>query len=264
MDKTRGGVRTGLFALLLAFASLGVAGIASAAGGSSIAAAPAVTFGQQQFGNTSCCVDPTASQRHSEWWRLPLIAGDRVTIDVAYDASGQGALTSVQAFPASTTDFNLAQAKATASESVDFAFQRLPAKSEIKFAANQSGSWPLEFYTQTDGGFTTTPYQFTAYVSHAIVLAAHPTIRGARDSVFVSARTPDGKPLPSGAIRVKLLARIGKGWRQLAQAKPIGGRAVLRFSPPTGLRGKTASLRVVATGIGYQPAARALRVRFPR
>lgn len=250
--------------LVLALASLAIVGVASAAGGSSIASAPAVTFGQPQFGNTSCCADPAASQKHSEWWRLPLIAGDRVTIDIAYDASGQGALTSVQAFPPDTTDFNVAQAKPVASESVDFAFQRLPAKSEIKFSANQSGYWPLEFFTQTDGGFTTTPYQFTAYVKHAIVLAAKATIGRGRGSVLVSAHTPDGKPVADGAVRIRLLARVASTWRQLTQRTAVAGRAVLKFSTPAALRGKTTSLRIAASGNGYQPAARVLRVRFPR
>lgn len=93
-------------------ASLG-ATIAWAEGGTSIAAAPAVTYGQQEFGNLSSQVEEYCKHYRS-WWTLPVTAGDLVQID--WEA--QGAEVDLNLFEAGTTDFNFPQTSTVAFSSV--------------------------------------------------------------------------------------------------------------------------------------------------
>jgi hypothetical protein len=58
---------------------------AFAAGGATIASAPTVAYGQQEFGNTA--TDSTVAQDlchgsdQTSWWLASVTAGDRLTID---------------------------------------------------------------------------------------------------------------------------------------------------------------------------------------
>ena len=141
-------------ASILGLALLAAAALSSpvqAEGGSSIASAPAVRFGQLETGDTANGL-PTDSQVLS-LWKLNVKAGDTVTIDWK---AARG--TNVEVFPQGTSDYTLAKATPLHRSGIGST-----GKSQFKFVASKAGVMPLAFECLTVYG---APYSFTARVRH--------------------------------------------------------------------------------------------------
>jgi len=91
--------------LILAYLSPSTA---LADGGPSIAAAPGIAYGQQEFGSTAtggfesqgCCACPV----YNSYWLATVVAGDRVTVNW----EGAANSTYLAVYPVHTTDFTVA------------------------------------------------------------------------------------------------------------------------------------------------------------
>jgi hypothetical protein len=137
---------------------------AAAAGGTSIARAPLVKAGAQETENTSN--DPTLRQdvgsalshgcwNDFEYWRLPLAAGDKVSITGKATLGGDNFALGV--FPAGTTDRTIHQAASI--------LNAFPDSRVARFTAKATGTYPLVIgpncYNGTDGQFS-----FVVTVAH--------------------------------------------------------------------------------------------------
>ena len=242
--------------LLIAVSLLVLPAPALATGGRTITSAPAVVFGQQEFGNTAtdgASANPTGvfggcdnSPNYESLWNLPVTAGDRITIDYEGDLAG------MFLFPVGTTDFDVSQASHAESDAGS------NQKGEDAFNAAQSGTMPLEFFAgcaSTGPG----PYDFTAFVKHALVVAlsvAHVDRAHHRTTFAVRIHNPDGAPVSDPSLHVSV--QNGGRWVRLGAA---GSRA-FHINWRRALRGKLESVRVQVYGPAYlTTTSRAVRVR---
>jgi len=242
-------------AAAIATASLAVVPASSlAAGGSTIGSAPIVVYGQQEFGNTatdnpnSYCNLGQGNEESWSFWNVPdLVAGDRVTIDF-------GGLSDLYAnlYPAGTNDYNFQNANAVASANAEE-----NQHGQILYTTPRDGTMPLEFTSDNcdDAG----PYNFTAYLSHEIVIgvsaAAYPSAHATRFSV--SLHSPDGMALTDPSLRVSFtLVRRGR----TAVLGTVAAPFKLTHKWSKSLRGKRETVRVTVTGNGYREASRSITV----
>ena len=94
-------------------------------------------------------------------------AGDAVTIDWEVQNPAGDIDDYVNVFPVGTNDFNRSQQQTVSKDEVGEGDVR----GESRFVANRSGVMPLEFFAGGIGNASDLgPYNFTAYVSHALVL----------------------------------------------------------------------------------------------
>lgn len=227
-----------------ALASLALAAPALADGGKDIASATPVVYGQQQFGNTANGgVD--ADDDHRSWWALGVTAGDRVTIKW----QAQHLDTALHVLPVGTDDFNFPDADAFASD-----FLGDTGRSQLAFNAPRTGTMPMEFrvsYKEAAG-----PYDFTAYVKHAIRLSVpRAGSRPMTGSIPVGVRNPDGAPMSDPGLFVTLQAkrkRGGKRYRAIGTASAGDGTANVAYKVPAALRGKKVLLRALGGGAAYR------------
>jgi len=257
MRRAIGLISLGIASLLV------VPGTAAAGGGASIAAAPAVAYGQQEFGNTatdggtnpgSLSLEQQCSQTGDNgWWNLPVVAGDAVTIDWEAPAESYAMV-----FPVGTTDFNVLGEQAVTHEMVSG-----NGKAALWFRATVSGTMPLVIGA---GGCTSTitgPYSFTASVKHEVRLSIpHRRVLPLRGTVAVHISTPEGQPVSDSALQVLVQIQSHGHWRSVGSATAAGGVANVPCTVPADLRGSHASLRAIARGNAYEPATSAtVRVR---
>ncbi len=199
---------------------LAVPGTAAAGGGASIAAAPAVTYGQPEFGNTatdggtnpgSLSLEQQCSHTgNNGWWNLPVVAGDGVTID--WEALAESY---AMVFPVGTTDFNLVGSQAVAHEMVSG-----NGKAALWFRATVSGTMPLVI--GAGGCFTSTtgPYSFTAYVKHTVRLfIPHRRVLPLRGTVAVHVSTPEGQPISDPGLQVLMQIQSHGHWRSIGSGQ---------------------------------------------
>ena len=247
--------------LLLAFASPSLAD-----GGASIALAPTVTFGQQEFGNTANGAVTTQCDGswfgdetfYDSFWGLPATSGDTVTVD--WEAN-QGTVLSI--YPAGTTDYNMSQATAASTGT-----PTPNGKDELSFTAQASGVVPMDFEAADGGGFCTSaptatpgPYDFTVSVEHAVILAVpHITVLHMHADLAVGTHTPDGKPLTDPALRVTIQVKSGGKWMRIGAGVPVAGVARVRISLPKRLRKTTVDLRAHAVGSAYTTQSSAVAI----
>ncbi|MDQ1699421.1 MAG: hypothetical protein QOG34_1284 [Frankiaceae bacterium] len=132
---------------------------AYAAGGSDIASAPTVAFGQSQSGNTTTdsgsdgsCFSPHGYG--NSWWNLPVSTGDKITIDMAGQTEGDGF--NLRVYPSGTNDFNVSNS------TEPYAENEQADSSEVKFTAPSDGVMPMDISTCDSLG----TYSFTAYLTH--------------------------------------------------------------------------------------------------
>ena len=255
-------MRRAVLAALIGLVFAAAAAVAD--GGATIAAAPAVVYGQQQFGNsTNGGADASGfSCEHDSWWSLPTIAGDHVTVDW----EGGRSVSRVALFPVGATDYN-ARISGLSGNQLTLVSPNGTGRGELTFTAPKTGSMPLAFQVGTcvgDGG-EPGPYDFVASVKHAdrLFVAVGALRRGA--VVNVQVRDPDGRPITSPALRVSLqVQRPGSHWRSVGHASAAGGLAKIPVSLPRSYKGLTVSLRAHASGGGYLTAtsqSRRVRVR---
>lgn len=236
---------------------LGAAAPALADGGATIATAPVVPPGQQQFGNTLSGGAPApgthCNDNETQWWKLNLTAGDRVIVDWAVQ---QGTVSYLFVYPAATTDFNINSVNAVTSQSPGSNNDN-----EEIFTADRTGVWPIAFCGALfhDGG----PYNFTTKITHAIVLEATARDEGRHVRITVAAHTPDGTALAKG-VAVSAFLSIAGHWRRVARASLRGTTVRLGFVPPASLRGKTVRLEVAVAGPSYQATLKRISLRIGR
>lgn len=220
---------------------------ARAEGGTSIASAPSVAYGQQEFGSLPSIGKDC--EYSSSWWTVPVLAGDRLSID--WEA--QDGQVRMKLFPPGTTDFNFSQASQEDSELNE------NDKAELAYTASQAGSMPLQFdtylcSTQPAPG----PYSFTAYVVHALRLFLPRRGRlPLGGSLAVGVHTPVGEPITEPNLQVTLEVKVRGHWYTIGRATPINGTATVPFRLSVRLRHQHVSLRAVAHGSAYQAAGSA-------
>lgn len=185
-------VRWWLVVAVVGMAAL-VPAAASADGGSSIATAPTVAYGQQQIGNTAtgalhkdCCGGGT----FYSFWGLPVLAGDEVTIDWESVARE----TDLKLMPVGTTDYTFQQTEEAAHD-----YLKGNNKSQLRYRAPVSGVLPMAF--EIEDNDNPGPYAFTASVQHVLFAALTPTANVYKQSVVAgSATLADGRPAPDGLV----------------------------------------------------------------
>ena len=252
-----------LIACLLLIVTTGIvaAGIAIASsptGGGSIAAAPTVVIGQTQFGNTTngCYQDCYAA----DFWKLALIAADRVTIDWESSSSnGCYYADELALWPVGTTDYSINNASRLQNFGIGS-----NGKAESKFTANTTGAFPIMFdgcYGRSHGG----PYDFVAYVRHLPLLSL--TTSGAVSSVgtvTIGAHYADGAPISDRGLQVRVSGRWNRVWHVLGAGTPSNGQARIKIRIPRSERGRAIGLVAAARGANYvsrRTSVRTVRVR---
>ena len=248
----------GAASVVALLAAWGWTSSALASGGASIASAPTVVYGQQEFGNLAsdngeapCDIsgDPIGG---SSWWNLPVTAGDRVTIDYEGDLGG------FYLFPVGTTDFAL-----TSTDPFETSHLGSNGKQRAVFTAGRSGSMPLDL-GMNDGCYPVAsldppaynmrpgPYDFTAYVLHKLVLSmsARSNRRQHRTYLYVGAHNPDGVPITNG-VHAAFQLLYGGRWHPTGTYVHWTGRA----------RGKWWRVRAQVAGSGYVTATESIRVK---
>jgi hypothetical protein len=226
-----------------------------AEGGASIAAAPAVVYGQQEFGslsqgpNENGCVP-----LYRSWWTLPVMTGDEVTVDWETQDSN----VYLHLYPPGTTDFTFPQTNPVAES-----FLNDNLKAELTYLAPQTGSLPLEFFANSDCGVVPGPYAFTAYVIHSVRLfIAHRGRLPLSGTMAVGVHTPVGEPISDPNLQVMLEIKSRGHWYTAGTATPVNGLANIAFRLSAKLRHQHVSLRAVAHGSAYRAASSsAMRVR---
>src|SRR5205823_2290095 len=124
---------------------VGAAG-AFAGGGANLASAPTISPGQQQFGNTTDGCEGNCEG--ADFWKLSLIAADRVTVDWESSAGNYGCGTEAYAaklevWPVGTTDFSINNLQPSQTFYIGD-----NDKAESTFTANGTGVFPLVFKAQ--------------------------------------------------------------------------------------------------------------------
>lgn len=241
-------------ALLLISASLMAAAIpARAEGGASIASAPTVAYGQQEFGTLAT---PDAHCVYISWWQLPVVAGDAIQVD--WEVHNEGIHFHV--FPVGTNDFNF-----NMRESLKFV-PNPNLKTESTFTASQTGDMPMWFAiaeTQCPSVNVPGPYSFTAYVVHALTVGL-PRVSSLRrrGTLTVAVHNPEGGPINDPTVQVTLQVKGRGSWQTIGSAAVSNSAATVAYTVPARLRHQHVTLRALAHGSGYASAASAhLKVR---
>jgi hypothetical protein len=220
---------------------------ATAAGGTAIAGAPAVTPGVQQFGNTAA--GSVISCYRSQFWTLNVVAGDQVVID--WEAAT--VWPSLAVFPVGTTDFSLGDTRPYDSFELNS-----NGKAQSTFTAPTTGAMPVRFRTYGCADSAHGPYDFTVYIKHATVVSfQQPAVLSRTGTLQVSVHNPDGAAITSG-VEALVQARLGsEAWTTMGSAMLSGAPTTIGYALPASYAGRTAQVRVVAGGAGYLSAASA-------
>jgi hypothetical protein len=221
---------------------------ANAIASGTIAGAPTVVFGQQEFGNTAADSQATcpALQEQNSWWLLPAQAGDRVTVD--YEGSG---VRQERLFPIGTNDFNYPARDANP-------FQQTASgggREEATVTIPQTGVWPLEFDSWSYCGSPIGgPYDFTASVAHTVIVSLTSSGDRRHHLTVLTAKLsdPDGAPLSSTALRCTFQQFEGGKFTTVGTSLPPC-HTMLRWTAHQ--RGKLQTLRVQVAGSGYLSAS---------
>ena len=230
---------------------------AYADGGSSIASAPAVPVGQQEFGTISTQDKiPTGSSycgdiRFRSWWLLPAIAGD--TIQILWEAQSSGAM--LEIFAPGTTDFNYPNAQPVVNGGLNANF-----KAELTYQMQQSGNYPLEFVAGSICGEAKTagPYNFTVNVAHALVVGLpRVAVLHSKGTLTIPVHNPEGGPINNPAVQVELQIKGRGTWQTVGVGSVSNSAALITFKIPARLRRQHVTLRALAHGTGYSSASSA-------
>lgn len=246
-------VKSGVAAAALCAAAVPAIGSVSG-GGTTIAAAPTVSLGSQYFGNDANAPAGVYGG-HFEYWRLPVVAGDAITIDWEEPASTGIEL---QLFPSGTNDFNFKDAKPTSWQKTGGSGLR---RNEFKVSATQTEAVVLAFddVDYDPSAFcspcaTGTPgsYDFTVNVKHAVVLFLPARATLPRQSTYtVGAHAPDGTAINDAGLRLTLTGIWQGASHRLGSASSVSGAATFHLKLPASLRGRKISLRAQASGSNY-------------
>jgi hypothetical protein len=233
----------------------GLCGTARAEGGASIASAPTVTYGQQEFSNigggshvtaecglfggfSGCC-----ESYYHQFWSLSVLAGDMLTIDWESEVPDL----ELKLLPVDTTDFTLNKNKAVAEQQL-----ANNGKNELQYKAPQSGPLPMDFkLCKVAPG----PYDFTVYVVHTVRLFLARRVKlPTRGTIAVPVRTLDGSPISDPTLQVKLQVKIHNHWHTVGISPVNSGVANVPYRLARKWRHKHVDLRAMAQGASYQVA----------
>jgi hypothetical protein len=239
----------------LAWACLAQAGASERASGgaATIAGAPKISFGIQEFGNTDSVQPINCDKR--EWWVIPLIAGDHVVIDWENSSSAAGA-SWFELYAPGTTDFNINNnpkqylgPNGTISSNTSINPNN---RAETVFDAPSSGNYPLAFYADNCRDQNQQPgaYDFKATLHHRARVVISITGSSLKGSVSLQARYPDGSPIQSG-LGATLYGYWNKGWTKLGQAVVAGGSMRIKYLLPPFLKGQTIRLEAKTGGPSF-------------
>jgi hypothetical protein len=251
-DKERTMRRLTCIILLVSAFALAVATPSYAEGGSSIAAAPSIVSGQQEFGNTAAhgatghdsCGEPTGYQ---SWWTLAVTAGDKVTVN--WEAQ-LPVYTELVIYPIGTTDFNFPKTQTLLRQQLNS-----NGKNEAMLTAATSGDLPVLVTTGAVGCFAPTPgpYALTVYITHALnvalpwVGALHKT-----GTLTVGVHNPEGGAVSDPALQVELQIDVHGSWDTIGVAVVANSAAVVHYKLPARFRRQRVSIRAVAHGPEYK------------
>lgn len=225
-----------------------------AAGGTSVANAPVVASGKQNFGNTAN-MPRDRNGYHNEYWRLQLVSGDAVTIN--HGVASAQARYLLCWWPVGVTDFNIYNTSSSGCDEPD-----ANGKSQLTFSAPRTGVYPLRFQSYGSGSG---PFEFVTYIRHGMRLFIPATSSVSRTgSVSVQVRNPDGAPVTDKGLRVTLRGIWGKKAHTLGKTTAANGLAKFKLNLPASLKGQTIRIRAIGQGsnyIGALSVTRAVRVR---
>lgn len=212
--------------------------VALAGGGKAIDPAPPVPFGQQVFGDTSQGTEIEDEMR--EYWKLSLIAGDRLTIKFKQGAPGYG-VSQLRVYLRGTDDFNLSKAE------YHYSLVSSNGFGQLDYDVPASGTYPLVVLADYKRGGA---YDFTATVKHRVRLSSETKSIPRRGVFKAAARFPDGASVTSG-LGGTLYGNWDGNWRKLGQAAVKTGTLSVRYTLPVVLRGKKLKLRLTTGGPSF-------------
>ncbi len=214
---------------------------AFAAGGTTIASAPTIAPGSTVTANSA--TDQTAIGDEGvgfesgcwdtvEYWKVPLTAGDAVTITVTIGVPTYNLAIGV--FPAGTTDKSLGNAH---SVKTGLPTDKVP----LTFTAPQTGTYALaagpNCYNGENG-----PFSFVVSVVHHAVARTTVTFPAlthiAAHGTITAKVTAGDSPVTSPSTKLKLDGTWGGGTHVLATASPKNGSAHFAYHLPAGTKGQ--------------------------
>jgi hypothetical protein len=219
--------------------------VALADGGQTIATATPVVYGQLETGNTANGgVTTDGADGYESYWALNVTNGDDVTINwtAPLDQNGNGPVLSV--YEVATNDASIEDANPFWSDNLGANGQ-----DAMTFTADETGMMPLQCEESAPG-----PYQFSATVTHAVVLTV-PNVSTLADkgTIDVGVANPDGTGLSDPSLVVDLQVQAsGQAWSTIGSASASGGSAKIAYTVPASLDGKTVQLQALAQGAAYQ------------
>jgi hypothetical protein len=230
-----------LTAAVALVAALAVPAGALGAGGTTIASAPTIAPGATITANSA--TDQTAVGDDGvgfesgcwdavEYWKVPLTAGDAVTVSVTIGVPTYNL--EIGVFPAGTTDRTLANAQ---SVKTGLPTDKVP----LTFTAPATGNYALAAGPNCyngEGG----PFTFVVSVTHHAVAktsVALPALTHIAVSGTITAKvTAGGSPVTSSGTMLKLDGAWGGATHVLAVAAPKNGSARFAYHLPAGAKGK--------------------------
>jgi hypothetical protein len=243
---------------LAAIASTAAATAAFAEGGPSIAQAPVIVPGQQEFGNTANGTSTNNScgeAVRSQWWMLPVTSGDHVAIDWEEPESIRHVWSGLIVYPPGTTDFNYPQTRSVLTSELNS-----NGKNEAKFVATQSGSMPVlvtASRVSCESG-TPAPYSFTVYITHALNVALpHASTLRLKGTLAIGLHTPEGGSVNDPSLSVEVQISLRGVWHTIGVSRDGDSVAVVHYTIPRSAAHKHVALRVLAHGPEYEPATSA-------
>jgi hypothetical protein len=203
-------------------------------------------YGQQGFGT----LQPVHGCPDS-WWKLDVVAGDSLTVDWESQATG---LPYAALYLVGTNDYDFPQ-----TQDLVNSFLNGNDKAQLTYTAPVSGALLLDFSADdicNTGDVGGGPYDFTAYVVHALALSLSGVTPGAlTGTASVGVHSPDGTPLSDPAINVQLRASVSSRTPvTLGTAAPSNGVATIAYKLPSSWTGKTVTGTASASGTGYKSA----------
>jgi hypothetical protein len=231
---------TGLIASVGFLLSLTAA--AAGEGSTTIAGAPTIVFGQQEFGTTVGGPHLEKPTGLASFWSLPVIAGDQLTID--WEAT-LGSSTGIHLYPVGgVNDYTDQEARTVAGQG-----QSDNGRNQLEYTAPTTGNMILAMVTNHSSGAS---YNFIADVKHALTLALPRSGRiGHRPTIKVGVHNPEGGVIDNPALHVVLQARVDGRARAIGSSPVRHSVAKIHARLPRLFWGKTAALRAVASGPDY-------------
>ncbi|HVE80848.1 MAG TPA: hypothetical protein VNA68_01775 [Candidatus Dormibacteraeota bacterium] len=242
----------GLMVVLLMVLILGTTVPAQAAGGDSIATAPAVQYGELT----------TGGGKKKEFWRLPVYAGDMVTFRWSGNGSGEDPDRSqpvVSFYDPAIDDYKFNMAIGQGRQETG------GGKSEFTFTPPSTGLWSMHAANESKSPEDLMwPFSFIATVEHstAITFISYPRrVSSPRSKISLTARVQSPAGNPTGMCAFD---KIGGIVRQFAEVPVQGGyckatfpvkakrsvRYRVRYLPDNGWLADTDTTKAIKIGSG--------------